>query len=177
MRLRLPSYIVLETREMARIDEPVMYPYSQDVLHVGIGSLAELEKWRLIDASWCIKDRRQLDQTRYYFGYVGVSQRAALFDRDVFTGFILLETRYDEEIQAHAEPEEMWGSYLWAYKGQLSNSGRNNLALEMLWRHWAHKKKVDKKLGLDRRLHNVQSYNGAELLSSQCREIALLVWA
>ena len=145
MSLRLPSHIVLETREMARIDEPVMYPYSQDVLHVGIGSLAELEKWRLIDASWCIKDRRQLDQTRYYFGYVGVSQRAALFDRDVFTGFILLETRYDEELQAHAEPVEMCGSYLWAYKGGLSNSGKNNLALEMLWRHWAHKKKEDKK--------------------------------
>jgi hypothetical protein len=123
-----------------------------------------------------LKDRRQLDQNRYYFGYVGVSQRAVLFDRDVFTGFILFETRYDEEIQAHAEPEEMWGSYLWAYKGQLSNSGRNNLALEMLWRHWAHKKKVDKKLGLDRRLHNVQSYNGAELLSSQCREISRSIW-
>ena len=123
-----------------------------------------------------LKDRRQLDQNRYYFGYVGVSQRAVLFDRDVFTGFILFETRYDEEIQAHAEPEEMWGSYLWAYKGQLSNSGRNNLALEMLWRHWAHKKKVDKKLGLDRRLHNVQSYKGAELLSNQCREIARSIW-
>ena len=177
MRLRLPSYIVPETREMARIDEPVMYLYSEDVLHVGIGSLAELEKWRLIDVSWCIKDLRQLDQTRYYFGYVGVSQRAALFDREVFTGFILLETCYDEEIQAYAEPEEMWGRYLWAYKGELSNSGKNNLALEMLWRHWAHKKKVDKKLGLDRRLHNVQSYKGAELLSNQCREIARLVWA
>jgi len=175
MRLRLPPYIVLEPREMSRIDGPVKYPYSQDVLHAGVGSLAELEKWRLIDVSWCIKDRRQLDQTRYYFGYVGVSQRAALFDRDVFTGFILFESRYDEEIQAYTEPEEMWGRYLWAYKGQLSNSGRNNLALEMLWRHWSNKKKVDKKLGLDRRLHNVQSYKGAELLSNQCREIARLV--
>ena len=177
MRLRLPPYIVQETREMARIDEPVMYPYSQDVLHVGVGSLAELERWRLIDVSWCIKGRRLLDQTRYYFGYVGVSQRAALFDRDVFTGFILLETRYDEEIQAHAEPVEMWGSYLWAYKGGLSNSGKNNLALEMLWRYWTHKKKEDKKLSWDRRLHTVQSYKGAELLSNQCREIARLVWA
>jgi hypothetical protein len=47
MRLRLPPYIVQETREMARIDEPVMYPYSQDVLHVVIGSLAELEKMEI----------------------------------------------------------------------------------------------------------------------------------
>ena len=109
MRLRLPPYIIPEPLEMVRIDGPVKYPYSQDVLHVGIGSLAELEKWRLIDVSWCIKDLRQLDQTRYYFGYVGVSQRAALFGREVFTGYILLETRYDEEIQAYAEPEEMWG--------------------------------------------------------------------
>ena len=177
MSLRLPSHIVLETREMARIDEPVMYPYSQDVLHVGIGSLAELEKWRLIDASWHIKDRRQLDQNRYYFGYVGVSQRAVLFDRDVFTGFILFESRYDHEIQAYAEPEEMWGRYLWAYKGQLSNSGKSNLALKMLWRHWAHMKKEDKKLGWDRRLHNVQSYRGSHLLSKRCREIGRLVWA
>jgi hypothetical protein len=177
MRLRLPPYIVQETREMARIDEPVMYPYSQDVLHVGIGSLAELERWRLIDVSWCIKGRRLLDQTRYYFGYVGVSQRAALFGEEVFTGFVLFETRYDEEIQAYAEPEELWGRYLWAYKGGLSNSGKNNLALEILWRHWAHKKKEDKKLGWDRRLHNVQSHKGAELLSNQCREIARWVWA
>ena len=68
MRLRLPSYIVLETREMARIDEPVMYPYSQDVLHVGIGSLAELEKWRLIDASWHIVELyRKLIHIRLIF--------------------------------------------------------------------------------------------------------------
>ncbi|MDA1245007.1 MAG: hypothetical protein O3B02_08415 [Proteobacteria bacterium] len=150
-------------------DEPVMYPYSQDVLHVGIGSLAELEKWRLVDVSWRIKDRRQLDQTRYYFGYVGVSQRAALFGREVFTGYLLLESHYDEKIQTYTEPEEMWGRYLWAYKGQLSNSGKSNLALKMLRRHWAHKKKEDKKLGWDRRLHNVQPYKGAELLSKQCR--------
>jgi len=177
MRLRLPTYIVQETREMARIDEPVMYPYSQDVLHVGIESLAELEKWRLIDVSWCIKDRRQLDQTRYYFGYVGVSQRAALFGIEVFTGFILFETRYDEEIQAYAEPEEMWGRYLWAYKGGLSNSGKNNLALEILWRHWAHKKKEDKKLGFCRNLHNVRLYKEDRLLNSQLREIACRVWS
>ena len=177
MRLRLPPYIVPETREMAWIDGPLKYPYSQDVLHVGIGSLAELERWRLIDVSWCIKGRRLLDQTRYYFGYVGVSQRAALFDRDVFTGFILFESRYDEEIQAYTEPEEMWGSYLWAYKGQLSNTGKSNLALKMLWRHWAHKKKEDKKRGWDRRLHNVQSYKGSQFLSKRCREMARLVWA
>lgn len=176
MRLRLPPYIVSETQEMARIDEPVMYPYSQDVLNVGIGSLAELEKWRLIDVSWCIKDRRQLDQTRYYFGYVGVGQRAVLFCRNVFTGYVLLETRYDEELQAYAEPEEMWGMYLWAYKGQLSSRGKSNLALKMLWRHWVHKREEDKKLGRDRRLHNVQSYKGAALLSNQCREIARSIW-
>ena len=71
----------------------------------------------------------------------------------------------------------MWGVYLWAYKGRLSNSGETNLALEMLWRHWAHKKKELKKLGWNRRLHNVQSYKGAALLSNQCREIARLVGA
>lgn len=177
MRLRLPPYIVSETQEMARIDEPVMYAYSQDVLHLGMGSLVELEKWRLIDVSWCIKDRRQLDQTRYYFSYVGVGQKAVLFCRNVFTGYVLLETRYDEDIQAYAEPEEMWGMYLWAYKGQLSSRGESNLALKMLWRHWVHKREEDKKLGRDRRLYNIQSYKGAPLLSNQCRKIARLVWA
>ena len=56
LRSILPPYIVPAMPEMSLIDEPVMYPYSQDVLNVGIGSLAELEKWRLIDVSWCIKD-------------------------------------------------------------------------------------------------------------------------
>jgi len=162
---------------MERIDEPVMYLYSQDVLHVGIGSLAELEKWRLIDVSWCIKDRRQLDQTRYYFGYVGVGQRAVLFGRNVFTGYVLLESHYDEDIENYAKPDEMWGLYMWAYRGRLSNTSKNELFLKMLWRHWVHKREEDKKLGRDRRLHNVQSYKGAELLSNQCREIARLVWA
>ena len=177
MILRLPLYIVPETREMGRIDESVMYPYSQDVLLVGIELQIEREKWRLIDVSWCVQDQSQLEHTRYYFGYVGVSQRAMLFGRKVFTGYVLLESHYDEKIKDYDELYEMWGIYQWAYKGNLSDAGKYRLALKMLWRHWAHKKKDDKKLGWDRRLHNVQSYKGAELLSNQCREIARLVWA
>ena len=53
MRLRLPPYIIPEPLEIVRIDGPVKYPYSQDVLHVGIGSLAEFEKWRLISSHIC----------------------------------------------------------------------------------------------------------------------------
>jgi uncharacterized protein affecting Mg2+/Co2+ transport len=173
----LPPYLVPEMPEMSRIDEPVMYPYSQDVLRLGIGSQAELEKWRLVDVSWCIQDQSQLEHTRYYFGYVGVSQGAMLFGRKVFTGYVLLESHYDKKIGDYDQPDDMWGIYLWAYKGNLSNAGKYRLALKMLWRHWAHKKKQDKKLGWDRRLHNVQSYKVAKLLSNQCSEIARLVWA
>ena len=177
MSLRLPSHIVLETREMARIDEPVMYPYSQDVLHVGIGSLAELERWRLIDVSWCVQDQSQLEHTRYYFGYVGVSQRAMLFGRKVFTGYVLLESHYDEKIKDYDELYEMWGIYQWAYKGNLSDAGKYRLALKMLWRHWAHKKKEDKKLRRRRQLYDVQLSKEKRLFNNQFREIARWVWA
>ena len=161
---------------MERIDEPVLYLYTQDVLHAGIGSLADLEKWRLIDVSWAMKGRTQLDQTRYYFGYIGVHQRAVLFGRNVFTGYVLLESHYDEDIEDYAKPDEMWGQYLWAYRGRLSNNCKNDLFLKMLWSHWTGKKKEDKKLGWDRRLHNLQSNKGAELLSNQCREISRSIW-
>jgi len=177
IRSILPPYIVPEIPEMSLIDEPVMKPYSQDVLRIGVGSQAEREKWMLIDVSWRIKHRRQLDQTRYYFGYVDVSQNAMLFGRKVFTGYVLLEAHYDEDIQAYAEPEEMWGIYLWAYRGRLSSSGKNNLALKMLWRHWAHKKKKDKKLGDCRNLYDAHLYKEERLLNNQCREIARWVWA
>ena len=177
MRLRLPPYIVQETREMARIDEPVMYPYSQDVLPKTVGNKVALERFKLIDVSWSSKNRMQLDHTRYYFGYSGVSQNAMLFGRNVFTGYVLFESHYDEEIEDYAEPDEMWGLYLWAYKGNLSNAGKYRLALKMLWRHWAHKKKEDKKLGFCRILHNVHLYKEERLLSNQLREIARRVWA
>ena len=177
MRLRLPPYLVPEMPEMSRIDEPVMYPYSQDVLVVGIGSQVELEKWRLFDVSWCIQDQSQLEHTRYYFGYVGVSQRAMLFGKKVFTGYVLLESHYDEEIEDYEKPYEMWGIYQWAYKGNLSNAGKYRLALKMLRRHWAHKKKEDKKLRRGRNLYNVQFCKEKRLLNNQFREIARWVWA
>ena len=177
MILRLPLYIVPETREMGRIDESVMYPYSQDVLLVGIELQIEREKWRLIDVSWCVQDQSQLEHTRYYFGYVGVSQRAMLFGRKVFTGYVLLESHYDEKIKDYDELYEMWGIYQWAYKGNLSDAGKYRLALKMLWRHWAHKKKEDKKLRRRRQLYDVQLSKEKRLFNNQFREIARWVWA
>ena len=110
--------------DLSLIDEPRIYPYSHGLLPDGRETQATLEKCKLIDVAWINENQSELNLSRYYFGYVGVSQRAVLFDRDVFTGLCLFETRYDEEIQGYAEPEEMWGSYLWAYKGKLSNSGK-----------------------------------------------------
>ena len=172
----LPPYLVPEMSEMSRIDEPVMYPYSEDIFRVGIGSQAELEKWRLVDVSWCVQDQSQLEHTRYYFGYVGVRQSAMLFGRKVFTGYVLLESRYDQEIENYAEPDEMWVIYLWAYKGNLSNTRKYELALRMLWRHWVYKKKKDEETCLSRNLCSTHLHKKERLLNNQVREIARWVW-
>jgi hypothetical protein len=177
IRSILPPYIVPIMPEMSLIDEPVMYPYSQDVLPKTESIKVALERFKLIDVSWVMKNRTQLDHTRYYFGYVGVSQNDMLFGRSVFTGYVLLESHYDEEIEDYAEPDEMWGLYLWSYRGRLSNTSKNELFLKMLWRHWTNKKKQDKKLGFCRNLHSVHFYKEERLLSNQLREIARRVWA
>jgi hypothetical protein len=162
---------------MARIDEPVIYPHSEAVLNAGIVSLAELKKWRLLDVSWRIKDRRQPEETRYYFGYVGVGKRAMLFGRNVFTGYVLLESHYVGGIDNYSKPNDMWGQYMWAYRGRLSNTRKNELFLNMLWSHWTDKKKKDEKLSFRRNLHNVHLYKDERLMNNQLREIARRVWS
>jgi hypothetical protein len=175
-RVYLPPYIVPEMPDLSLIDEPKIYPYSQWLLPDGRETQATLEKWKLIDVAWNIEGRPKPNLSRYYFSYVGASQNVMLPDKRVFTGYALLETRYDKKIHGYAEPEEMWGIYLWAYKGQLSSLGKSNLALKMLWRHWEHKKKEDKYLDVCRRFHNTSFYKKERLLNNQLREIARWVW-
>ena len=175
-RVYLPPYIVPEMPDLSLIDEPRIYPYSQWLLPDGRETQATLEKWKLIDVAWNIEGRPKPNLSRYYFSYVGASQNVMLPDKRVFTGYALLETRYDKKIHGYAEPEEMWGIYLWAYKGQLSSLGKSNLALKMLWRHWEHKKKEDKHLDVCRRFHNTSFYKKERLLNNQLREIARWVW-
>ena len=176
-RVYLPPYIVPEMPDLSLIDEPIIYPYSQGLLPDGRETQATLEKCKLIDVAWINENQSELNLSRYYFSYVGVSQNIMLPDKRVFTGYALLEACYDKKIHGYAEPEEMWGIYLWAYRGRLSSSGKNNLALKMLWRHWAHKKKKDKKLGDCRNLYDAHLYKEERLLNNQCREIARWVWA
>ena len=175
-RVYLPPYIVPEMPDLSVINEPIIYPYSQGLLPDGREARATLEKWKLIDVAWDIEGWPKPNLSRYYFSYVGASQNVMLPDKRVFTGYALLETRYDKEIHGYAEPEEMWGIYLWAYKGQLSSLRKSNLALKMLWRHWEHKKKEDKHLDVCRRFHNTNFYKKERLLNNQLREIARWVW-
>jgi len=176
IRSILPPYIVPIMPEMSLIDEPVMYPYSQNVLPKSECSGVALERFKLMDVSWFIKNLNHLEHTRYYFGYVGVRQSAMLFGRKVFTGYVLLESRYDQEIENYAEPDEMWGIYLWAYKGNLSNTRKYELALRMLWRHWVYKKKKDEETCLSRNLYSAHLHKKERLLNNQVREIARWVW-
>ena len=162
--------------DLSLIDEPIIYPYSQGLLPDGRETQPTLEKWKLIDVAWNIEGWPKPNSSRYYFSYVGASQNVMLPDKRVFTGYALLEARYDKKIHGYAEPEEMWGIYLWAYKGQLSSLGKSNLALKMLWRHWEHKKKEDKHLDVCRRFHNTSFYKKERLLNNQLREIARWVW-
>jgi hypothetical protein len=162
--------------DLSLIDEPKIYPYSQWLLPDGRETQATLEKWKLIDVAWNIEGRPKPNLSRYYFSYVGASQNVMLPDKRVFTGYALLETRYDKKIHGYAEPEEMWGIYLWAYKGQLSSLGKSNLALKMLWRHWEYKKKKDKHKDECRYFHNTYFYKKERILNNQLREIARRVW-
>jgi len=175
-RVYLPPYIVPEMPDLSLIDEPKIYPYSQWLLPDGRETQATLEKWKLIDVAWNIEGWPKPNLSRYYFSYVGASQNVMLPDKRVFMGYALLETRYDKKIHGYAEPEEMWGIYLWAYKGQLSSRGKSNLALKMLWRHWEHKKKEDKHLDVCRRFLNTYFYKKERILNNQLREIARWVW-
>ena len=172
----LPPYIVPEMPDLSLIGEPQIYPYPQGLLPDGREARATLEKWKLIDVAWNCEDRPKPNHSRYYFSYVGASQNVVLPDKRVFMGYVLLETRYDKKISNYAEPEEMWGIYLWAYKGMLSSRAKSNLALKMLWRHWEHKKKEDKNLGWCRRFHNTYFYKKERLWNNQLREIARWVW-
>ena len=175
-RVYLPPYIVPEMPDLSLIDEPIIYPYSQGLLPDGRETQATLEKCKLIDVVWIIENQSELNLSRYYFSYVGASRNVMLPDKRVFTGYALLEARYDKKIHGYAEPEEMWGIYTWAYKGNLSRQGKSNLALKMLWRHWENKKKKDKHKDGRRNFHNTYFYKKERILNNQLREIARRVW-
>ena len=172
----LPPYIVPEMPDLSLIDKPQIYPYTQGLLPDGREDRAKLEEWKLIDVAWNCEDRPKPNHSRYYFSYVGASQNITFPGKSKFTGYVLLETRYDIKISSYAEPEEMWGIYKWAYKGQLSGPGKNNLALKLLLRHWEHRKEEDNHLGWYRRFHNTWFYKEERLFNNQLREIARWVW-
>jgi len=175
-RVYLPPYIVPEMPDLSQIDEPQIYPYPQGLLPDGREDRATLEEWKLIWVSWNIVNRPKPNLSRYYFSYIDASKNITVPGKSRFTGYALFETRYDKEIHGYAEPEEMWGIDKWAYKGQLSGQGKNDLALKLLLRHWEHRKKEDNHLGWYRRFHNTWFYKEERLFNNQLREIARWVW-
>jgi len=172
----LPPYIVPDMPDLSRIAEPNMYPYPPGLIPDARKDRATLEAWKLIDVSWNIADRPKPNLSRYYFAYIDASRNITVPDKSCFTGYALIETRYEKEIHSYADPKEMWCIYKWAYRGMLSDASKNDLALKLLKRHWDHMKQIDTELGWHRRFHNVYFYKEQKLFNRQLREIARRVW-
>jgi len=173
----LPPYIVPQMPDLSKVDEPKIYPYPPGLLPDARKSRAMLEEWKLIDVSWNIIDRSKPNLSRYYFAYIDASKNITVLGNNRFTGYALFETRYSREIRSYAEPEEMWCIYKWAYRGLLSDTVKNDLALKLLLRQWEHLKREDRRLHWHRRFHNIYFYKEQKVFNRQLREIARWVWS
>ena len=148
----LPPYVVPTLPDLSLMDEPQIYPYPKGLLPT---ERIEWENWKLLDVYWNIDNDSHTNFSRYYFSYIGAQKKAILPDKFQFTGYALMESRWDTKVKNYADPEEMWGIYKWAYKGMLSSQNKNRLALKLLWEHWKNMKEKDKDLSWYRRFHNV----------------------
>ena len=171
-RTYIKPYVIPDMPDLSLIEEPHIYQYPQGLLPTE----RERVNWILLDVCWKIDNHLRTNLSRYFFSYISAKRKMILPDKRQFTGYALMETRWDTNIQTYADPTEMWGICKWAYKGMLSSPEKSGLALKMLLLHWEQMKDQDKDLNWNRRLHNCHFWRTELPLSNQLREVARWVW-
>ena len=172
-RTYIKPYVIPDMPDLSLIEEPHIYPYPEGLLPAD----REIKNWILLDVYWNIDNDCRTNFSRYYFSYISAEREIILSDKRQFTGYALMESRWDTTIKTYGDPIEIWGIHKWAYKGMFSSQKRNGLALKMLLLHWERLKDQDKELNWHRRFHNVSFWRKKEnLLNNQMREVARWVW-
>ena len=171
-RTYIKPYVIPDMPDLSVIEEPHIYPYPQGLLPTD----RERENLILLDVYWNIDNDCHTNFSRYYFSYISADREIILSDKRQFTGYALMESRWDTNIKTYADPVEIWGIHKWAYKGMLASEKKNGLALKMLLLHWERLKDQDEDLNWNRRFHNCGFWRKELPLNNQLREVARWVW-